>query len=428
MANIPVKDFEKALQVGRPPNVVKLFPNSRALLVSGKVIDQAMIAKGKAMTIAANARNWFTIPGVLRAAQRANAAVIVEIAKSEGGAAAYCAVSSWNIATFVDGCANALGVTVPVAVHADHYGIKNDTDIEKARVEIPSMFEAGTTSIAIDASHMPDDRNLLASIELNRYVPAWAGLETEQGEIKGKEGLSNKEEAVFLVAGLNAHGISPNWIALNNGTTHGIEASDAGIQVGLTASIHEAIAKYKVSGAQHGTSGNSSERLRQIASQTHTTKANVATALQMISWGVKVNDYGNAELDANGEFIKVPGQGVTEEAWAKMVAFAKEKGWKKGDYKKLNLPFENVLLGQPREVRERMAQAVEDFTYHLLVDVFNAKDTAPLGVEAILKAGSHDLGPKCARIEDPAAWTPEKIAQKAKALAGDKGPAGDFSD
>ena len=256
---------------------------------------------------------------------------------------------------------------MPVAVHADHYGIKGDADIEKARVEIPSMFDAGTTSIAIDASHMPDDKNLLASIELNKYVPAWAGLETEQGEIKGKEGLSNKEEALFLIQGLNAHGICPDWIALNNGTTHGIEASDAGIQVGLTAEIHEAVAPYKVSGAQHGTSGNSSERLRHIAAETHTTKANVATALQMISWGVKVNDYGNAELDANGEFIKVPGQGVTEEVWAKMVAFAKEKGWKKGDYKKLNLPFENILLGQPREVRERMAQAVEEFTYHLLV-------------------------------------------------------------
>lgn len=426
MAN--TTDYAKALQVGRPPNVAKLFPNSRALIVSGKAIDRAMMAKGKAMTIAANARNVFIARGVLKAAQRANAAVIIEIAKSEGGAGAYCAVSSWNIATFVDACANELGVTVPIAVHADHYGIKGDADIEKARVEIPSMFEAGTTSIAIDASHMTDDKNLLASIELNKYVPAWAGLETEQGEIKGKEGLSNKEEALFLIQGLNAHGISPEWIALNNGTTHGIEASDAGIQVGLTAEIHKAVAPYQVSGAQHGTSGNSSDRLRHIAAETRTTKANVATALQMISWGVKVNDYGNAELDANGEFIKVPGQGVTEEVWAKMAAFAKEKGWKKGDYKKLNLPFENILLGQPREVRERMAQAVEDFTYRLLTEVFNARDTAPLAIEAILKAGSHDLGPKCGRIEDPAAWTSEKIAARAKALTGDKGPAGDFSD
>ena len=119
---------------------------------------------------------------------------------------------------------------------------------------------------------------------------------------------------------------------------------------------------------------------------------------------------------------------MTEEVWAKMAAYAKDKGWKKGDYKKLNLAFENVLLGQAREVRERMAQAVEEFAYHLLTEVFNARDTAPLAIEAILRAGSHDLGPKCGRIEDPAAWTPEKIVARAKALTSDKGPTGDFSD
>ena len=119
---------------------------------------------------------------------------------------------------------------------------------------------------------------------------------------------------------------------------------------------------------------------------------------------------------------------MTEEAWAKMVAYAKEKGWKKGDYKKLNLPFENILLGQPREVRERMAQAVEDFTYQLLTEVFNARDTAPLAIEAILKAGSYDLGPKGGRIEDPADWTPEKIRERAAALQPDKGPQGNFED
>ncbi len=30
--------FEKALQIGRPPNIQRLFPNSRALIVSGMVI------------------------------------------------------------------------------------------------------------------------------------------------------------------------------------------------------------------------------------------------------------------------------------------------------------------------------------------------------------------------------------------------------
>lgn len=428
MAKITRQEFEKAVEVGRPPNVKRLFPNSKALLVSGKYVDRAVLSRGGAMTIASNGRSRIVIEGVLRAAQKANAAVIVEIAKSEGGAKAYCAVNLWNIAMIVDSLCNRLGVTVPVAVHADHYGIKGDGDIETAKTEIPSLFDAGITSIAIDASHLSDDRNLLASLALNPLVPDWAGLETEVGEIKGKEGLSTAEEALFLVKGLNAHGVFPDWIALNNGTTHGIEASDSGIQVELTASIHEALAPYRVSGAQHGTSGNSSERLRAIAAGTRTTKANVATALQFVSWGVKVNDYGNAILDGEGNFIKMEGRGLDEDLWREMTAYAAEKGWKRGDYKKLNLPFENRIMGQSREVRERMAAAVEEFVHGLLVDVFNAKDTAPLAIEAILEAGSHDPGPKASRIEDPAEWTPEKIAERAKTLTPDTGPKGDFSD
>ncbi len=421
-------DFEKALEIGRPPNIAALFPNSKALLVSGKVIDRGMLAKGQAISIAANGRNHFVIRGALAAAQRANAALILEIAKSEGGAAAYCAVNFWNLARQVDAVCNELGITVPVAIHADHYGIKNAQDIERAKVEIPSMFDAGITSIAIDASHLPDHENLLASIALGPCVPAWAGYETEVGEIKGKEGLSTKEEALFLIQGLNAHDIFPDWIALNNGTAHGIQDSDMGIQVPLTKEIHEAIAPYKVSGAQHGTSGNDSERLRRIARETLTTKANVATALQMITWGVKVNDYGNALLDDDGNFVKMPDAGVSEALWAEMVAYAEEAGIKGGNYKKLNLPFENKLLGEPREVRERMAKGVEDFVFGLLTKVFNAGDTAPLAIEAILKAGSYALGPKGSRIEDPDQWTEERIRERGATIVRDKGPEGDFDD
>jgi fructose-bisphosphate aldolase, class II len=198
--------------------------------------------------------------------------------------------------------------------------------------------------------------------------------------------------------------------------------------VELTAEIHQALAAYKVSGAQHGTSGNSSDRLRAIARQTTTTKANVATALQMISWGVEVNDYGNAIQDENGEFIKLKDQGVTDELWQEMKEYAARQGWKAGNYKKLNLVFENRILGQSREVRDRMAARVERFVYTLLADVFNAVDTAPLAVEAILAAGSFDPGPKAGRIEDPAGWTEEKIRERASLLDSDKGPEGDFED
>ncbi len=421
-------DYAKLLEIGRPPNIKRLFPHSHGLLVSGKVVDRAMIARGGAMTMAANGRSTIVIRGVLQAAQRANSAIIIEIARSEGGANAYCPVNFWNMARIVDAMCNEMNITIPVAIHADHYGIKQEGDIAGAKVEIPTIFEAGVTSIAVDASHMLDDKNLLANIELNSLIPDWAGLETEVGEIKGALGLSTVDDASFLIKGLNAHGICADWIALNNGTTHGLESSGQGIQVELTAEIHKALKPYGTSGAQHGTSGNSSERLRAIAKETATTKANVATALQMVAWGVDVNDYGNAILDENGRLRKVEGEGLSEEMWAEMVSFADSQGWQGGDYKKLNLPFENKINGLAKDIRDRMCRRVEEFSYKLLVDVFSAEGSADLAKEAILSAGSHDLGPKAAQIEDPQEWTKEKIIARAAELDTDKGPEGDFDD
>jgi fructose-bisphosphate aldolase class II len=422
------QSFEKALEIGRPPNIKSLFPNSKALIVSGKYIDRAMLAKGSAISMAANGRSLFVVLGALKAAQRANSAIIIEIAKTEGGIDAYCAVNYWNMARLVDSLCNQFNITVPVAIHADHYGIKGPADIEQAKTEIPSMFDAGMTSIAIDASHLPDDQNLIASIAINPYIPKWAGYETEVGEIKGKSGLSTVEEALFLIQGLNAHDIFPDWIALNNGTTHGIEAAAEGIQIDLTAAIHNALKPYNISGAQHGTSGNSSERLRQIAEKTRTTKANVATALQMVSWGLTVNDYGNAQLDENDNFIKLENEGMTDKMWEKMTAYAAAHGLKKGDYKKINRPFENHLLAQPAEIRNRMVQRVEDFIYGMLMNVFNCKDTADFAIDAIISAGSHDPGPKSSRIENPDEWSTEKIAARAATIAANEGPQGGFDD
>jgi hypothetical protein len=75
-----------------------------------------------------------------------------------------------------------------------------------------------------------------------------------------------------------------------------------------------------------------------------------------------------------------------------------------------------------------MVKGVEDFVYDLLVNVFNARDTAPLGTEAILEAGSHDLGPKGKRIEDPAQWTEARIRERAAGFGAKKGGAGNFDD
>jgi len=148
----------------------------------------------------------------------------------------------------------------------------------------------------------------------------------------------------------------------------------------------------------------------------------------MISWGLEVNDYGNAILDDSGNFIKLKDQGVTQEMWAEMVAYAQAHELKGGNYKKLNLPFENKLLGQVETIRTRMVKRVEAFVYNMLVNVFNAQDSAPLAIEAILKAGTYDPGRKAERIENPDEWTPEKIVKRAASITSDKGAEGDFDD
>jgi fructose-bisphosphate aldolase class II len=75
-----------------------------------------------------------------------------------------------------------------------------------------------------------------------------------------------------------------------------------------------------------------------------------------------------------------------------------------------------------------MAKRVEEFAYKMMTEVFNARDSAPLAIEAILKAGSYDVGSKGSLIEDPAYWTREQIIERAKSLSGDKGPGGNFED
>ena len=73
-----------------------------------------------------------------------------------------------------------------------------------------------------------------------------------------------------------------------------------------------------------------------------------------------------------------------------------------------------------------MARRVEEFVYKMMTEVLNSADAAELGIEALLKAGSYDVGPKGSPMEEPAQWTEELIRERAKGLAPDKGPAGNF--
>jgi len=423
------KKYNEALQY-RPETIKRLFPDSKALIVSGKVIHATMVKlreEGiKCMTISANGRNEWVIEGALRAADRTNSAIIIEIAKSECN---YCPVNFDNIAKKVNDIIEKFDLKVVVAVHADHYAIKSEDDMAPAKKQIPQMIDNGITSIAIDASHLLPHENVLANIELANLIPSWISLETEVGEIKGAQGLSTPEDALYHIGALNAYGVFPTWIALNNGSVHGLEATGGNIDADVTAEVHNAIHKYGVYGAQHGTSGNNYEKLGEIVQKTNTTKANVATALQMISWGVKVNEYGNALTDENGDFVKDENAGMNKEAWEYMVNLAKELGFKGGNYKKLNKPADEYLKKLPEDIQRRMAKGVEDFIANLLENVFNAKDSAHKALDVILEHKSHEIEMFNKIIEDKNKWTKEYIIEEGKRIYDeDNAIEGDFDD
>ena len=84
--------------------------------------------------------------------------------------------------------------------------------------------------------------------------------------------------------------------------------------------------------------------------------------------------------------------------------------------------------GRQRRLESEILIVVARTGAGLPVTVFNAANTAPLGIQAMLNAGSYDVGPKGERIEDPAEWTEEKFVERAKTLHKQESPEGDFED
>ncbi|MDY3869609.1 MAG: class II fructose-bisphosphate aldolase, partial [Pyramidobacter sp.] len=84
--------YRKALE-RRPLNVRALWNSEDVGLFSGRDIFQVMKDNG-AIALAANARHPMTVKGVLRAAKKLDAAVLIEIAKSECN---YCGANFSNL-------------------------------------------------------------------------------------------------------------------------------------------------------------------------------------------------------------------------------------------------------------------------------------------------------------------------------------------
>ncbi|MDO4953329.1 MAG: class II fructose-bisphosphate aldolase, partial [Synergistaceae bacterium] len=111
----------------RPLNVQANFGTEAMGLVSGRDILAAN-RKANSIVLAANARHPLVIKAVLQAAKNKNAAVLIELAKSES---TYCGATYENVPQYALKYSAEIGHGAVFGLHVDHYAIKGWEDVLK---------------------------------------------------------------------------------------------------------------------------------------------------------------------------------------------------------------------------------------------------------------------------------------------------------
>ena len=175
-----------------------------------------------------NINNLEWTKAILAAAEEAKSPVMLGV--SEGAAKYMCGFKT--VAAMVKEIHDAMGITVPVALHLDHGTYEG----------CYKCIKAGFTSIMFDGSHYPFEENLAKSTELvNVAHNLGLSIECEVGSIGGEEdGVVGMGECAdpdecktiadlgvdMLAAGIgNIHGKYPaNWKGLSFETLDAIQA------------------------------------------------------------------------------------------------------------------------------------------------------------------------------------------------------------
>ena len=251
------------------------------------------------------------IEGVLKAAKDTENIVILELALSEmnlqGG---YTGLTPKAFAERVKKAAERVG-WYGYVLHADHVVVKKGTDeeIENVKRELAARIEAGFTSFAIDSSYLFDvtkdtvpeqlKRIIETGIELFRFLDEKIGhrnygREGEVGEV-GKSELTEVSEALHYVETMKKNGIDIHWLAINNGSKHGVSVDaegniipQLGINIKRTVEIVQALWDhgYKTRVAQHGISGTPLYLIAEMFPKGMIQKGNVATFYMLMVYDI----------------------------------------------------------------------------------------------------------------------------------------------
>ncbi|OGC75459.1 MAG: fructose-bisphosphate aldolase [candidate division Zixibacteria bacterium RBG_16_40_9] len=274
------------------PQIVreKLGSKSKVCLLSSHDIFN-VIRDVPVVIMTCNTRIKHVIPGIMKAAKELDAVVAFELAKTEGGLdGGYTGMNPDIFFDTVVGYAEERVFNKPFFIHADHLTVKNKSkeEFDSTLALIEAQIKAGYTSFALDASFNEVKDNVEITTQLAyKILPYGYGLETEVGEITQagqKAEITTVEEAVEFIEGLISAGVNPDVLGINNGSKHGnyLPGEEANVDLKRTSEIYEAIKKYKVNIAQHGTTGTPLDVVKKMPDY-GIRKANVGTEWQNVA-------------------------------------------------------------------------------------------------------------------------------------------------
>ena len=232
-----------------------------------------------------NTNNLEWTKAILLAAEAKKTAVIIS---SSEGAAKYMGGFK-TVANLVKNLHDALGITVPVAIHLDH------GSYEGAK----ACIEAGYTSVMFDGSHFPIEENLEKTREIVRLAhEKGISAEGEVGGIGGEEdGVTSAGELANVEECKNLAACGIDFLAAGIGNIHGVYPADwQGLNFDRLKEISDAV---KMPLVLHGGTGIPDDQIKKAISL-GVSKINVNTECQ-IAFAKATREYIEAGKDQQGK-------------------------------------------------------------------------------------------------------------------------------
>ena len=232
-----------------------------------------------------NTNNLEWTKAILLAAEAKKTAVIIS---SSEGAAKYMGGFK-TVAGLVRNLHDALGITVPVAIHLDH------GSYEGAK----ACIEAGYTSVMFDGSHFPIEENLEKTREIVRLAhEKGISVEGEVGGIGGEEdGVTSAGELANVEECKNLAACGIDFLAAGIGNIHGVYPADwQGLNFDRLKEISDAV---KMPLVLHGGTGIPDDQIKKAISL-GVSKINVNTECQ-IAFAKATREYIEAGKDQQGK-------------------------------------------------------------------------------------------------------------------------------